>query len=71
LAAPYSVRPWHIPTVSTPLDWKEINHKLNPSAFTLETILPRIKKKGDLFKGVLDKKIATANTKKLNNFLTK
>jgi bifunctional non-homologous end joining protein LigD len=71
LAGPYSVRPWHIPTVSTPLEWKEINDKLIPSSFTIETILPRIKKKGDLFKGVLDKKIAIANMKKLHALITK
>src|SRR5260221_7478066 len=71
LASPYSIRPWHLPTVSTPLEWKEINQKLNPSDFTIETILPRIKRKGDLFKGVLDKRTAAANTKKLQTLLTK
>jgi bifunctional non-homologous end joining protein LigD len=70
LAAPYSVRPWHIPGVSTPLEWKEINHKLNPSNFTIDTILPRIKKKGDLFKGVLDGKTVRANGKKLIDLVT-
>lgn len=65
LAAPYSVRPWHLPTVSTPLDWREINRKLNPSAFTIASSLDRIKKKGDLFKGVLDEKVAKKNMKAL------
>ncbi len=69
LASPYSVRPWHIPTVSTPLEWKEISHKLNPANFTTATILPRIKKKGELFKAVLDRKIALANTGKLLKLL--
>jgi bifunctional non-homologous end joining protein LigD len=65
LAAPYSVRPWHSPTVSTPLEWKEINPRLDPSRFTIDTILTRIQNKGDLFSGVLDEKIAVANTKRL------
>jgi len=63
LAAPYAIGPFHIPTASTPLEWKEINAKLDPSAFTIETMLARVKKKGDLFKGVLDIKIAAANSK--------
>jgi len=69
LAAPYSVRPFYIPTVSTPLEWKEINRSLDSHKFTLDTILPRIKKKGDLFERVLDKKIAEANMKMLKKFL--
>ena len=56
LAAVYSVRPYHIPTVSTPLEWEEINNQLVPSSFTIENTLKRILKKGDLFKGVLDQK---------------
>jgi len=70
LAAPYSVRPWHVPTVSTPLEWKEINHKLDPSLFTIDTIGARLKKKGDLFKGVLDGEIADANTQRLKKLFT-
>jgi bifunctional non-homologous end joining protein LigD len=69
LAAPYCVRPWHAPTVSTPLEWKEINHKLNPSLFTIDTILPRLKKKGDLFEGVLNKKIALANINNIKKLI--
>lgn len=69
LAAPYSARPFHIPTVSTPLEWKEINSKLNPSAFTIETLKARLAKKGDLFKGVLDKKVGATNSKILTKWL--
>jgi len=69
LAAPYSVRPWHIPTVSTPLEWREVNRKLNPSTFTITNVVTRIKKKGDLFADLLDKKIGSANTKKLIKLL--
>lgn len=63
LAAPYSVRPNHIPTVSTPLEWKEINRKLNPHRFTIDEVGARLKKKGDLFAGILDKKTAALNAK--------
>jgi bifunctional non-homologous end joining protein LigD len=63
VAAPYSVRPNKIPTVSTPLDWKEVNKSLYPSQFTIHNIADRIEKKGDLFVKALDKKIAAANTK--------
>ncbi|HWB94186.1 MAG TPA: hypothetical protein VG605_20170, partial [Puia sp.] len=70
LAAPYSVRPYHIPTVSTPLEWREIDDKLDPKQFTIDTIYLRLNKKGDLFKDVLDPSIATANTKKLAGLFT-
>jgi bifunctional non-homologous end joining protein LigD len=68
VAAPYSVRPYHIPTVSTPLEWKEITSKLNASDFTINTIIERLSKKKDLFKGVLDKKIAERNSRILKGF---
>lgn len=48
VASVYSVRPFHSPTVSTPLEWKEVNMKLNPHDFTVNTIGQRLKKKGDL-----------------------
>jgi bifunctional non-homologous end joining protein LigD len=66
LACAYSVRPNKIPTVSTPLDWKEVKAALNPAAFTIDTIAARVKKKGDLFKGVFDKKIILSNSKILS-----
>lgn len=55
--APYSVRATSLATVSSPLEWKEVNHRLNPEAFTLKTIPKRIAQKGDLFEGVLGKGI--------------
>lgn len=69
VASPYSVRPHYQPTVSTPLEWKEINAKLKPGAFDIHTILERIKKKGDVFEKVNDKKLALANSRILRKLL--
>lgn len=50
VVAPYSVRAVEGATVSTPLEWKEVKKGLDPHDFTIKTVPPRIKKKGDLFK---------------------
>lgn len=55
LAAPYSVRPKPGATVSTPLEWNEVNETLSPSQFTIENVIERLKEKGDLWKPVLGK----------------
>lgn len=55
LASPYSVRPRPGATVSTPLEWGEVNEKLSPSQFTIKNTLKRLDKKGDLWKPVLGK----------------
>ena len=55
LAAPYSVRPKPGATVSTPLEWSEVNGNLSPGQFTIKTILKRIDRKGDLWQPVLGK----------------
>ena len=55
LAAPYSVRPKPGATVSTPLEWSEVNSKLHPSQFTIKNALQRFEKKGDLWAPVLSK----------------
>src|SRR5215467_13573962 len=57
IAAPYSLRPKPGATVSTPLHWEELKKGLTPALFTINTILPRLKKEGDLFKPVLGKGI--------------
>ncbi|HEY6019848.1 MAG TPA: DNA ligase, partial [Candidatus Paceibacterota bacterium] len=54
-ASVYSLRPTPGATVSTPLEWKEVKKGLSPAKFTIKTIFLRLKKKGDLFKGVLGK----------------
>ena len=56
LASAYSVREKPGATVSAPLEWKEINKKLQLMQFTIETMPNRIKKKGDLFAPALKKK---------------
>ncbi|MHC0441718.1 DNA ligase D [Flavobacterium sp. 3-210] len=55
LAAPYSVRPKPGATVSTPLEWDEVNEKLHPTQFTIKNVLKRFDKKGDLWVPVLSK----------------
>lgn len=55
IASAYSVRPKPGATVSTPLEWTEVNERLDPKAFTIYTIFDRLKEKGDLWKKVLGK----------------
>ena len=69
VAAAYSVRPYHVPAVSTPLEWKEIRPGLDPGSFNLNTIPDRIQMKGDLFRKILDPAIASKNNKSLRRFL--
>jgi bifunctional non-homologous end joining protein LigD len=64
IASVYSVRPRAGAPVSTPLRWDEVNDALDPAAFTMDVVLERIRKHGDLFEGVfktrqrLDKALA-------------
>ena len=53
IASVYSVRPKPGAPVSTPLTWDEVNDKLNPSVYSMDVVLERVKAKGDLYKGVL------------------
>jgi bifunctional non-homologous end joining protein LigD len=53
IASVYSVRPRAGAPVSTPLRWDEVNEDLDPRDFTMETVLARAKREGDLFTGVL------------------
>jgi bifunctional non-homologous end joining protein LigD len=56
IASVYSVRPKAGAPVSTPLRWDEVNESLDPAAFTMEEVLRRIEKHGDLFADVLTTK---------------
>jgi bifunctional non-homologous end joining protein LigD len=49
VAGVYSVRAQPTPTVSTPLTWDEVDDDLDPREFTIDTVLPRLRSKGDLW----------------------
>jgi bifunctional non-homologous end joining protein LigD len=53
IASVYSVRPRPGAPVSTPLRWDEVNERLDPYAFTVDVVLDRVRRHGDLFEGVL------------------
>jgi bifunctional non-homologous end joining protein LigD len=53
IASVYSVRPKAGAPVSTPLRWAEVDESLDPAAFTMEAVLERVRRDGDLFEGVL------------------
>jgi bifunctional non-homologous end joining protein LigD len=53
IASVYSVRPKRGAPVSTPLRWEEVDENLDPDAFTMETVLARVERFGDLYEGVL------------------
>ncbi len=57
LASVYSVRPTPAASISTPLDWKEIERGIEPQQFTIETVLRRVARDGDLFAPVLSGKV--------------
>jgi bifunctional non-homologous end joining protein LigD len=56
IASVYSVRPKPGAPVSTPLRWDEVKPGLELGAFTMETVLERVRRDGDLFAGVLSTK---------------
>ena len=56
VVAPYSVRERAGATVSAPLNWREVERKPSPQDFTIENMRWRLKKKGDLLGGALNKK---------------
>jgi bifunctional non-homologous end joining protein LigD len=53
IASVYSVRPRPGAPVSTPLAWSEVTEDLDPRAFTMDTVLERVARHGDLYEGVL------------------
>jgi bifunctional non-homologous end joining protein LigD len=64
IASAYSVRPKAGAPVSTPLRWNEVNDKLDPSVYTMEVALDRVRESGDLFEGVLTTKQSLAKALK-------
>lgn len=53
LAGPYSARPTPQATVSTPLTWDEVEERVDPQQFTIETVPARLRARGDLWKDML------------------
>jgi bifunctional non-homologous end joining protein LigD len=58
------VRPKAGAPVSTPLRWDEVNESLDPSAFTMDAVLDRVARDGDLYAGVLTTKQSLTNALK-------
>jgi bifunctional non-homologous end joining protein LigD len=56
LASVYSVRPRPEATVSTPVSWKEVERGLRIEDFTVKNVPARVKKVGDLWKPLLEKR---------------
>jgi bifunctional non-homologous end joining protein LigD len=56
IASVYSVRPHPGAPVSTPLRWDEVREDLDPAGFTMDAVLDRVARLGDLFAGVLVEK---------------
>jgi bifunctional non-homologous end joining protein LigD len=54
IASAYSVRPRAGAPVSTPMRWDEVNESLDAAAFTMDVVLERIRRHGDLFEGLLN-----------------
>ena len=57
IVSAYSLRPKPGATVSTPLLWKEVKSGLTPQDFTINNIMKRVKKMGDIFYPILEKGI--------------
>ena len=49
MVAPYSIRGVEGAPVSTPLDWDEVDARLDPGAFNIRTVPARLRERGDLF----------------------
>jgi bifunctional non-homologous end joining protein LigD len=49
VAGVYSVRAQPVPTVSTPLAWREVREGLEPASFTIDTVPKRLQRTGDLW----------------------
>jgi bifunctional non-homologous end joining protein LigD len=53
IASAYSVRPKPGAPVSTPVRWEEVTPELDDRAFTMQAVLERVERHGDLFAPVL------------------
>ena len=57
LASVYSVRPTPVASVSTPVTWREIERGIEPHQFTMDVVLRRVSRQGDLFAPVMSGKV--------------
>jgi bifunctional non-homologous end joining protein LigD len=62
IAVPYCLRANKIPTISTPLDWKEVNDSLDVKTFKRDVVLRRLEKGVDPCRNLLDNKIQESNS---------
>jgi bifunctional non-homologous end joining protein LigD len=56
LASVYSVRPKEVPSVSTPITWKELERGLTIEEFRIDNVPARVKRLGDLWAPLLASK---------------
>ncbi len=56
IAAPYVLRAYAGAPVATPLEWSEVRRGLHPGQFTIFNARERFREKGDLFRGVLERR---------------
>jgi bifunctional non-homologous end joining protein LigD len=56
LASVYSVRPKPLPTISTPVTWREVERGVRIEDFTMMNVPQRLKKLGDLWEPLLREK---------------
>jgi bifunctional non-homologous end joining protein LigD len=64
-ASVYSVRPRAGAPVSTPLRWEEVAPGLDPGEFTMDVVLDRVARDGDLYAGVLENRQSLTQALKL------
>ncbi len=65
LASIYSVRPKEVPSVSTPVTWKELERGIKTEDFRIDNVPARVKRLGDLWKPLL----ATKGRFRLEDYL--
>jgi bifunctional non-homologous end joining protein LigD len=61
IVSPYTIRARDGAVVSTPIAWDEFGEELDPTRFTIRTVLGRVEKHGDLFA------VALSGTQRLPN----